>query len=101
MDGFVITLFALATFVAFAVISILQAVAGSITTDTLTLYVLGVPFMTAGLWSGPSLFGTINDETLRKGMVWFLLLSGLSLMASAFGFGPLTLDAFPPSAPPV
>jgi uncharacterized protein len=35
-------------FVAFVVISISQAVAGSVTADTLTLYGLGVPFMVAG-----------------------------------------------------
>jgi uncharacterized protein len=43
-------------FGAFVAISISQAVAGSITADTLTLYGLGVPFLVAGLWSGFKLF---------------------------------------------
>ena len=53
-------------FVAFVVISISQAVAGSITADTLTLYGLGALFLVAGLWSGFKLFGRIDDETFRK-----------------------------------
>src|SRR3954447_2100149 len=46
-------------FVAFVVISVSQAAAGSITKDTLTLYVLGVPFMVVGLWFGFRFFGKI------------------------------------------
>jgi len=68
-------------FVAFVVISISQAVAGSITAETLGLYVLGVPFMVAGLWFGFRLFGRIDDETFRKAVLLLLLLSGLSLIA--------------------
>jgi uncharacterized membrane protein YfcA len=67
-------------FVAFVVISISQAVAGSITRNTLALYALGVPFMVAGLWSGFRLFGKINDETFRKTVLVLLLFAGLSLM---------------------
>lgn len=69
-------------FVAFVVISISQAAAGSITSDTLVLYVLGVPFMVAGLWSGFRLFGKINDETFRKTVLVLLLFAGLSLIVS-------------------
>ncbi len=68
-------------FVAFVVISISQAIAGSITRDTLALYGLGVPFMVAGLWSGFKLFGKINDETFRKTVLVLLLFAGLSLIA--------------------
>jgi uncharacterized protein len=70
-------------FVAFVVISISQAVAGSMTADTLKLYGLGVPFLVAGLWLGFRLFGKINDETFRKAVLALLLLSGLSLIAPA------------------
>lgn len=73
-------------FVAFVLISISQAVAGTITWDTLTLYVLGVPFMVAGLWSGFRLFGTIDDETFRKIVLVLLLFAGLSLIAQAMPF---------------
>ncbi|MGY3534934.1 putative membrane protein YfcA [Bradyrhizobium embrapense] len=70
-------------FVAFVVISISQAVAGSITRDTLTLYAWGVPFMVAGLWAGFKLFGKINDESFRKTVLVLLLFAGLSLIVTA------------------
>jgi uncharacterized membrane protein YfcA len=70
-------------FTAFVVISISQAVAGTITKDTLALYALGVPFMVAGLWSGFKLFGKIDDETFRKTVLLLLLLAGLSLIVQA------------------
>ncbi|QOZ26464.1 sulfite exporter TauE/SafE family protein [Bradyrhizobium sp. CCBAU 51753] len=70
-------------FVAFVVISISQAVAGSITRDTLMLYAWGVPFMVAGLWSGFRLFGKIDDETFRKTVLVLLLFAGLSLIVTA------------------
>ena len=73
-------------FVAFVVISISQAAAGSITKDTLVLYALGVPFMVVGLWSGFRLFGKINDETFRKTVLGLLLLAGLSLIVSTLPF---------------
>jgi uncharacterized membrane protein YfcA len=73
-------------FAAFVVISISQAVAGTITGETLTLYALGVPFMVAGLWSGFRLFGKIDDETFRKTVLVLLLFAGLSLMAQALPF---------------
>jgi uncharacterized membrane protein YfcA len=67
-------------FIAFVVISISQAFAGSITRDTLTLYAVGLPFMVAGLWCGFRLFGKINDETFRKTVLVLLLFAGLSLI---------------------
>jgi uncharacterized protein len=73
-------------FIAFVVISISQAIAGTITRDTLVLYALGVPFMVAGLWSGFKLFGKIDDETFRKVVLVLLLLAGLSLIAQALSF---------------
>lgn len=73
-------------FVAFVVISLSQAAAGTITKETLMLYALGVPFMAAGLWSGFKLFGTIDDETFRKTVLALLLIAGLSLIASTLPF---------------
>ena len=74
-------------FVAFVVISISQAVAGTITEDTLgAVFALGVPFMVAGLWSGFRLFGKIDDEAFRKTVLVLLLFAGLSLMAQALPF---------------
>ena len=67
-------------FVAFVVISISQAVAGSLTRVTLTLFGIGVPFMVAGLWIGFKLFGKINDEIFRKIVLVLLLFAGISLI---------------------
>jgi len=89
-------------FVAFVVISISQAVAGSITADTLTLYGLGVPFMLAGLWLGFRLFGKINDEIFRKAVLVLLLLSGLSLIVPSLAFAfRAPMFVFPGGAPPI
>jgi uncharacterized membrane protein YfcA len=70
-------------FVAFVVISISQAVAGSLTKDTLTLYGVGAPFMVAGLWIGFKLYGRIDDETFRKTVLALILFAGWSLIVSA------------------
>jgi uncharacterized membrane protein YfcA len=70
-------------FVAFVVISISMAVTGAITSDTLELFGLGLPFLLAGLWSGFKLYGTIDDETFRKAVLVLLLVAGLSLIATA------------------
>jgi uncharacterized membrane protein YfcA len=67
-------------FIAFVVISLSQAVAGSVTRETLALYAWGAPFMIAGLWFGFKLFGKINDETFRKVVLVLLLFAGLSLV---------------------
>jgi uncharacterized protein len=69
-------------FVAFVVISISQAVAGSLTKDTLTLYAVGAPFMVAGIWIGFRLYGKINDETFRKTVLALILFAGWSLIVS-------------------
>ncbi len=70
-------------FVAFVVISISMAVTGAVTSETLKLYGLGLPFLLAGLWSGFKLYGTIDDETFRRAVLVLLLVAGLSLMATA------------------
>jgi hypothetical protein len=89
-------------FVAFVAISISQAVAGSITAETLRLYVLGVPFLVAGLWFGFRLFGSIDDETFRKAVLLLLLLSGLSLITPVLAPAIRSLVfSFPGAAPPI
>lgn len=87
-------------FVAFVVISISQALAGSITRDTLVLYGLGIPFMVGGLWSGFKLFGSINDEMFRKTVLVLLLFAGVSLIVPALPFAVHGVT-MPESAPPM
>jgi uncharacterized protein len=67
-------------FAAFVIISISLSFAGAVTTEALTLYAIGLPFLLAGLWSGFKLYGKIDDETFRRSVLLLLLLSGLSLI---------------------
>ena len=73
-------------FAAFVVISISMGITGAVTSETLKLYGLGLPFMFAGLWSGFKLYGKIDDETFRKAVLILLLLAGLSLIVPALIF---------------
>jgi uncharacterized protein len=68
---------------AFVVINVSMGFAGALTADTLRLYVVGLPFLLAGLWGGFKLYGAIDDETFRKTVLLLLLISGLSLILSA------------------
>ena len=70
-------------FAAFVIILISMSFAGAVTTETLKLYGLGVPFMVAGLWAGFELYGKIDDELFRKAVLTLLLFSGLSLIVPA------------------
>jgi len=56
-------------------------IVGAITTDTLQLYLLGLPPMAAGLWVGFKLYGTLDDAAFRKVILVLLLISGLGLIA--------------------
>jgi len=76
-------------FAAFVIISMSLGIAGAVTADTLKLYALGVPFLLTGLWAGFKLYGKIDDETFRKAVSALLLLSGLSLIASAIIRAPV------------
>jgi hypothetical protein len=55
-------------------------IAGAITTDTLQLYMLGLPPMAAGLWMGFKLYGRLDDAAFRKVILVLLLISGLGLI---------------------
>jgi uncharacterized protein len=73
-------------FAAFVIISISMGITGAVTSETLKLYGLGLPFLLAGLWGGFKLYGKINDETFRKAVLMLLLLAGLSLIVPALIF---------------
>jgi uncharacterized membrane protein YfcA len=55
--------------------------AGAVTRGTVELYLLGLPVLLAGLWSGFKLYGAIDDAAFRKVVLWLLLASGLTLAA--------------------
>jgi hypothetical protein len=65
------------------------------------------PLRDGGLITSPNAAGSekplgkINDETFRKTVLVLLLCAALSVLALASVFGPLMLDPFPPSAPPM
>ena len=67
---------------AMAVIAITLSAAGAITTETLKLYVLGLPAMLAGLWLGFKFYGKLDDVAFRKVVLLLLLLAGLALIAA-------------------
>jgi uncharacterized membrane protein YfcA len=56
------------------------SVAGAVTATTIKHFVLGLPFMLAGLWSGFKLYGKLDDAAFRKVVLALLLAAGLSLI---------------------
>ena len=59
------------------------SLAGAVTTETVKLYVLGLPSLLAGLWSGFKLYGKLDDTAFRKVILLLLLVSGLALIVPA------------------
>lgn len=56
---------------------------GAVTTETLNLYLLGLPFLLAGMWCGFRLYGKLDDAAFRKVILMLLLVSGLALITPA------------------
>lgn len=54
---------------------------GSITAETIKLYLLGLPALLAGLWIGFRLYGKLDDASFRKVVLMLLLIAGLALTA--------------------
>lgn len=59
--------------------------AGSITADTLKLYVLGLPALLAGLWLGFRCYGKLDEAAFRRLVLVLLLVSGLGLIVAQGG----------------
>ena len=53
---------------------------GAITTDTIKLFLIGLPALFAGTWLGLKLFGRLNEATFRKVVLVLLLASGIVLI---------------------
>jgi uncharacterized protein len=62
------------------------SLAGAVTTETVELYLLGLPLLLAGLWSGFKLYGKLDDAAFRKLILLLLLVSGLALIVPAWIF---------------
>jgi uncharacterized membrane protein YfcA len=62
------------------------SVAGAVTAETIKLYVLGLPMLLAGMWTGLKLYGKLDDAAFRKVLLLLLLVSGTTLIAPAWIF---------------
>jgi uncharacterized membrane protein YfcA len=71
-------------FATFAMSALSFAAAGTITTETMKLYVMALPVLAAGLWCGLRLYGKLDDAGFRKVVLILLVAAGLSLVAPAF-----------------
>lgn len=63
------------------------SVAGAMTPEFIKLYLLGLPCMAAGTWTGLRLYGKLNDAAFRKVVLALLLVSGVSLVVPFSWFG--------------
>ena len=53
---------------------------GAVTTDTLRLFVFGLPFLFAGTWLGMKLYSRIDEKRFRKVVVALIAISGAALI---------------------
>jgi len=53
---------------------------GAITTDTIKLFLIGLPALLAGTWVGLKLFGRLNEAAFRKLVLVLVLASGVVLV---------------------
>ena len=70
---------------AIVVTAISVSVTGVITADIVRLYVLGLPALLAGLWTGFKLYGKLDDATFRKVILVMLFFSGVALIVAQVG----------------
>jgi uncharacterized protein len=54
---------------------------GSVTADTMRLFLIGLPALLAGSWLGLKLYGKLDEAAFRKIVLALLLVSGLALVA--------------------
>jgi uncharacterized membrane protein YfcA len=66
---------------AFVMTAIGLGLGGGITADVLTLFLLGLVPVAAGIWLGVHLYGRLNEAGFRRVILILLLLSGLTLLA--------------------
>jgi uncharacterized protein len=64
----------------FVMTTISLTFAGTITTELMKLYIYGLPFLLAGVWTGLKLYGHLDDAGFRKVILALLFLSGMVLI---------------------
>ena len=53
---------------------------GTITSDVIKLFMLGLPVLVLGTWAGWSLYGKVDEAKFRQGVLILLLISGTALI---------------------
>jgi uncharacterized membrane protein YfcA len=71
----------------FVIILIWFGAIGTITADTIRLFMFGLPGVVIGAWLGFRLYATLNEAAFRNIVMALLFLSGLSLLLAAFRSG--------------
>jgi len=71
----------------FAMTCIWLGASGMVSTDTVRLFLMGLPAALLGTWLGLKLYGTLDEARFRSIMLVLLLISGLALLPSAFTAG--------------
>jgi uncharacterized membrane protein YfcA len=74
------TVFQPVLFATLAMSAVGLGVAGALTAESVTLFLLGLPLLLAGLWVGIKLYGRLDDAAFRRIVLVLLLLSGMSLL---------------------
>jgi uncharacterized membrane protein YfcA len=64
----------------FAMSAIWLGGSGSLSSETVTLFLMGLPVLLAGTWTGLRLFGRLDEAQFRKVVLVLLLVSGLALL---------------------
>jgi len=66
----------------FAMSAVWFGVSGTISRDTVWLFVIGLPAVVIGTWMGLRLYGLLNEASFRKIVLILLLFSGVALVVS-------------------
>jgi uncharacterized membrane protein YfcA len=77
----------------FAMSAAWLGVSGAVDTDTIRLFVIGLPILLAGTWLGLKLYGRIDEAGFRKLVLALLLASGAALI---FALRPTDLAQWSP-----
>jgi uncharacterized protein len=64
----------------FAMSALWLGASGTLSTDTMWLFVIGLPVLLLGTWVGLKLFGHLNEAGFRKAVLLLLLASGVTLV---------------------
>jgi uncharacterized membrane protein YfcA len=64
----------------FAMSAVWLGGSGSVSADTLKLFLIGLPVLLAGTWTGLRLFGRLDEAQFRKVVLVLLLISGVVLL---------------------